>query len=67
MITLLTDITGNAQLTTVENEDRSGLVPFLRIPRSHCTTGCTSSFGGQNPTKRFTEMERKSVSERQPV
>ena len=47
MINLMTVITGNVQLTSAENEDRSGLDLFLKIQKSHCRTGSTSSSCGR--------------------
>ena len=47
MINLMTVITGYVQLTSAENEGRSGLDLFLKIQKSHCRTGSTSSSCGR--------------------
>ena len=48
MINLITIITGNVQLTSAENEGRSELdLFFLKIQKSHCLMGSTSSSCGR--------------------
>ena len=54
MINLITVITGNVQLTSAENEGCSELDLFLKIQKSHCRSGSTSSSYG-----RFTSLIKK--------